>query len=120
MGERETVETLRKQLKSSNSSNSPNRTRLQQLEQELQRSRGELSQKEQSEKVLNKSLKDALGLLKPLQQHLEEAEHEKMGISKELRNLRKRFRQLQMGELDDQSRSTLGQQDISIEMIRIK
>ena len=41
-------------------------------------------------------------------------------ISKELRNLRKRFRQLQMGELDDQSRSTIGQQDVSIELIRVK
>ena len=43
-----------------------------------------------------------------------------MEISKELRNLRKRFRQLQMGETsDDQSRST-APQDVSIELIKIK
>ena len=119
--EKERVATLMKQLESANVvANSPNRKRMQQLENELQHSRSELSQKEQSEKVLNKSLQEALGLLRPLQQHLEEAEREKMEISKELRNLRKRFRQLQMGELDDQSRSTIGQQDVSIELIRVK
>jgi chromosome segregation ATPase len=73
---------------------------------------------------LNKSLKDALGLLKPLQMHLEDAEQEKMDISKELRNLRKRFRQLQMGDTntfdnDAQSRSTT-KGDVSLELVKIK
>jgi chromosome segregation ATPase len=89
----------------------------------LNAAKAELAHKEQAEKRLNKSLKDALGLLKPLQMHLEEAEQEKLGISKELRNLRKRFRQLQMGEMNDdnQSRSTYGGgQDVSIELVKIK
>jgi chromosome segregation ATPase len=91
------------------------------LEEDLSRSRSELVQREQAERVLNKSLKEALGLLKPLQMHLEEAEQEKMEISKELRNLRKRFRQLQMGDGDDFSRSTMGgYPDVSVELIKIK
>lgn len=91
-----------------------------QLQKELTQTRSELAQKEQAEQILNKSLKDALGLLRPLQMHLEEAESEKMEISKELRNLRKRFRQLQMGEGDDQTLSTMGAQSVSIEVIKIK
>eukprot|EP00751_Fragilariopsis_kerguelensis_P049172 CAMPEP_0171047246 /NCGR_PEP_ID=MMETSP0736-20130129/50103_1 /TAXON_ID=186038 /ORGANISM="Fragilariopsis kerguelensis, Strain L26-C5" /LENGTH=750 /DNA_ID=CAMNT_0011498615 /DNA_START=131 /DNA_END=2381 /DNA_ORIENTATION=+ len=70
--------------------------------------------------VLNKSLKEALGLLKPLQMHLEDAEMEKTEISKELRNIRKRFHQLQLGDTDDQSKSTIGGADVSVELIRIK
>ena len=94
--------------------------RMQELDDQLARARNDLAQKEQTERILNKSLKEALGLLRPLQMHLEDAEKEKMEISKELRNLRKRFRQLQMGEhTDDQSRST-APQDVSIELIKIK
>lgn len=95
---------------------------MQLLNNQLHEARQQLASKEQTEVALNKSLRDALGLLKPLQLHLEEAEREKMEISKELRNLRKRFRQLQMGELpDDQSKSTLGGgQDVSVELIKIK
>ena len=94
--------------------------RMQELDAQLLHTRNDLAQKGQAERMLNKSLKDALGLLKPLQMHLEDAEKEKMEISKELRNLRKRFRQLQMGEGDAQSQSTMGVQDVSIEIIRIK
>jgi len=48
-----------------------------------------------------------------------------MDISKELRNLRKRFRQLQMNDGtstqgDDQSKSTFGGGDVSVELIKIK
>ncbi|CAJ1946100.1 unnamed protein product [Cylindrotheca closterium] len=75
------------------------------LSQELLATRNELAQKEHAERILNKSLKEALGLLKPLQMHLEDAEKEKMEVSKELRSLRKRFRQLQMGEIEDLSKS---------------
>jgi chromosome segregation ATPase len=90
------------------------------LEEELNFMRRDLAQREQVNIVLNKSLKEALGLLKPLQMHLEEAEMEKADISKELRNLRKRFRQLQMGETDDQSRSTLGGVDVGVELIKVR
>mmetsp|Transcript_23139 Transcript_23139/g.54715 ORF Transcript_23139/g.54715 Transcript_23139/m.54715 type:complete len:942 (-) Transcript_23139:1338-4163(-) len=90
------------------------------LKEELDHMRSDVAQKEQVNRVLNKSLKEALGLLKPLQMHLEEAEMEKADISKELRNLRKRFRQLQMGETDDHSRSTHGGADVSVELIKIK
>lgn len=88
--------------------------------QELIKTRNELAQKEQAERILNKSLKEALGLLKPLHIHLEDAEKEKMEISKELRNLRKRFRQLQMGEIDDLSKSTVNGGEVSVELIKVK
>jgi hypothetical protein len=83
-----------------------------------------LAAKQQSEKVLNKTLQDALSLLKPLQTHLEEAEREKMHISTELRTLRERFRQIQMSELgsvggDDQSKSTFAG-DSSMELVKIQ
>jgi len=90
------------------------------LEEELDHMRKDVAQREHVNRVLNKSLKEALGLLKPLQMHLEEAEMEKAEISKELRNLRKRFRQLQMGEMDDHSRSTHGGAEVSVELIKIR
>jgi chromosome segregation ATPase len=90
------------------------------MEEELNLVRKDVVEREQVNRVLNKSLKEALGLLKPLQMHLEEAESEKAEISKELRNLRKRFRQLQMGETDDQSRSTLGGGEVTVELIKVR
>lgn len=90
------------------------------LEEELDYMRRDVAQREHVNRVLNKSLKEALGLLKPLQMHLEEAEMEKAEIFRELRNLRKRFHHLQMGATDDQSRSTNGGADISVELIKIK
>jgi chromosome segregation ATPase len=48
----------------------------------------DLKAKKESEKKLNKSLKEALSLLKPLQNHLEEAETEKRELWDELVNLR--------------------------------
>mmetsp|Transcript_43407 Transcript_43407/g.50036 ORF Transcript_43407/g.50036 Transcript_43407/m.50036 type:complete len:940 (+) Transcript_43407:148-2967(+) len=90
------------------------------MEEELTNVRGEIVQREQVNNVLNKSLKEALGLLKPLQMHLEDAEMEKTEISKELRNIRKRFHQLQLGDTDDQSKSTIGGADVSVELIKIK
>mmetsp|Transcript_16084 Transcript_16084/g.44494 ORF Transcript_16084/g.44494 Transcript_16084/m.44494 type:complete len:924 (-) Transcript_16084:3430-6201(-) len=94
--------------------------RISSLEEELAAVRGDVAQREQANKLLNKSLKDALGLLKPLQLHLEEAENEKSEIARELRNLKKRFRQLQMGELDDQSRSTITGVESSFELSKVK
>ena len=118
------VERLRTQI-ANKSSPGQNASSAQQknnllLENELVSARRDIAEREQVNKVLNKSLKEALGLLKPLQMHLEEAEMEKTEISKELRNLRKRFRQLQMRETDDQSRSTHGGADVSVELIKIK
>jgi len=101
--------------------NMPSQKMISSLEEELAFARNDLGQQEQANKVLNKSLKEALGLLKPLQTHLEAAETEKIEISKELRNLRKRFRQLQMGEMvDDQSRSTVGGYESNLEISKIK
>lgn len=119
------IESLQKELEERSSRqtqpDAAQERRIHELHNELSKVRSELAQKEQAERILNKSLKDALGLLKPLQMHLEDAEREKMEISKELRNLRKRFRQLQMGDsTDDQSRSTLGGGDVSFELIKIK
>mmetsp|Transcript_5068 Transcript_5068/g.12436 ORF Transcript_5068/g.12436 Transcript_5068/m.12436 type:complete len:928 (-) Transcript_5068:180-2963(-) len=94
--------------------------RISSLEEELAAVRGDVAQREQANKLLNKSLKEALGLLKPLQLHLEEAENEKSEIARELRNLKKRFRQLQMGELDDQSRSTITGVESSFELSKVK
>jgi chromosome segregation ATPase len=126
-------ELLEKAQADNNQSQSNNNTQQQQQQQQqhfhqvtrqLQKATHDLAQKEQTERILNKSLKDALGLLKPLQMHLEDAEQEKMDISKELRNLRKRFRQLQMGDTntfdnDAQSRSTTNG-DVSLELVKIK
>lgn len=117
---REQLEKMQQTMEDPSSPNSSFQ-KAQNLEEELRKTRGLLAQREQAERVLNNSLKEALGLLKPLQVHLEEAEQEKMEISKELRNLRKRFRQLQMGEGDDFSKSTMGgNPDISVELIKIK
>jgi len=49
---------------------------------------------------LNKSLKEALGLLKPLKNHLEEAEAEKKELSKEVRTLRRKLTKMEIGGMD--------------------
>jgi hypothetical protein len=54
------------------------------LEEELKETRRLLGTKRDAERALNKSLKDALGLIKPLQIHLEESENEKRQVMKEL------------------------------------
>ncbi|KAL3942766.1 MAG: hypothetical protein SGARI_000158, partial [Bacillariaceae sp.] len=119
---REQLERMQRSMQDDSSHATTSFQKIKSLEEDVMRSRGELAQRKQGEHVLNKSLKEALGLLKPLQMHLEEAEQEKLEISKELRNLRKRFRQLQMGDGDDFSRSTMGgtHPDVSVELIKIK
>lgn len=113
------LERMRVNMQNQPSQNTPNGNNTG-LQEELEFMRRDVAQREHVNRVLNKSLKEALGLLKPLQMHLEEAEQEKTVISGELRNLRKRFRQLQM-EGDDHSRSThTGVGDVSIELIKIK
>lgn len=58
------------------------------LQAKLAVSKEELHLKKDSEKALKHSLKEALGLLKPLQMHLEEAENEKRELMEEIRELR--------------------------------
>jgi chromosome segregation ATPase len=65
--------------------------RLKELETQQKQITAELKTKRESEKRLNKSLKEALGLLKPLQMHLEEAEEEKNELRDELLAVRKRL-----------------------------
>jgi chromosome segregation ATPase len=65
-------------------------TRVKELESKLTQTAAELKSKRESERKLNKSLKEALGLLKPLQSHLEEAEDEKNELRDELMAVRKR------------------------------
>jgi hypothetical protein len=70
--------------------------RIYELEERLAKSQSELKQRLQSEKVLNKSLKDALGLLKPLKNHLEEAEAENKDLSKEVKTLRRKVTSMEI------------------------
>jgi chromosome segregation ATPase len=66
---------------------SVNRERLGQLEHEVEEKTKSLAAKRENERILNKSLKDALSLIKPLQMHLEEAENEKMVLANQLEAL---------------------------------
>jgi chromosome segregation ATPase len=61
------------------------------LEAELTKAKKSILKKKESEKTLKRSLRDALGLLKPLQMHLEESEEEKRELEKELFELKKQF-----------------------------
>lgn len=54
------------------------------LDSELAKMKKSLVSKKEAEKILKKSLKDALALLKPLQMHLENSETEKIELLKEL------------------------------------
>jgi chromosome segregation ATPase len=120
------VQTMRHELEQRRTNHtqldSSQEQRIHDSDHQLSKTLNDLAQKDHAERILNKSLKEALGLLKPLQMHLEDAEREKMEISKELRNLRKRFRQLQMGDtMDDQSQSRSSQRgDVTIELVKIK
>jgi DNA repair exonuclease SbcCD ATPase subunit len=70
--------------------------RMHELEARLAKAEGELRHKLQSEMVLSKSLKDALGLLKPLKNHLEEAEAENKDLSKEVKTLRRKITSMEI------------------------
>jgi chromosome segregation ATPase len=63
--------------------------RVRELENELSDKTKALAAKRDEGRALNKSLKDALGLIKPLQMHLEEAEQEKRDIAQELMALKR-------------------------------
>ena len=74
--------------------------RIQESESQLAVVKDELEQKRQSEKALNKSLKEALVLLKPLKSHLEEAESEKKELTIEVRTLRQKLSQMEIKVMD--------------------
>lgn len=69
----------------------------QEIERELHHIKKELMFKAESERMLNDSLKEALSLLKPLQMHLETAEHEKKILSKQLKAVRRKLAKLENG-----------------------
>ena len=58
------------------------------LETKLSVKNDEIRARKESERALNRSLKEALNLLRPLQTHLEEAEKEKRALSRELQALK--------------------------------
>jgi predicted nuclease with TOPRIM domain len=81
------------------------------LEADLASKEEQLLAKKEAEKALNRSLKDALGLLKPLQMHLEDAENEKKEIAKELQDLKRQL-------AGDGSRSTVGARSVDADAVR--
>lgn len=72
------------------------------IEKQLKTTKQELLLKSEAERMLNESLKEALGLLKPLQLHLETAEREKKALSKQLKSSR---RKLARAEATNEARS---------------
>jgi hypothetical protein len=58
------------------------------IERQLASVKQDLLLKAEAERMLNESLKEALGLLRPLQMHLETAEKEKKVVSKQLKYFR--------------------------------
>uniref|UniRef100_A0A7S2UPS0 Uncharacterized protein n=1 Tax=Attheya septentrionalis TaxID=420275 RepID=A0A7S2UPS0_9STRA len=89
--------TLRKSVSSQES-------KITTLETELLATKGNLRDKEDTEKLLNSSLKEAVGLLKPLQGHVKSAEKEKRRLEKQLVESKRR---VESGE----SSRTIGKQD---------
>jgi chromosome segregation ATPase len=61
------------------------------LEAELAKAKKSILKKKEAEKTLKRSLRDAIGLLKPLQMHLEESEEEKRELEKEIVDLKRRL-----------------------------
>jgi chromosome segregation ATPase len=97
--------------------------RLQQVEAELATTKKDLHAKRETERLLNKSLREALGLLKPLQLHLEDAEHEKRELIKELKAYRRSLMRLERGENDTssyKSRSVGLPDEVNFEIVRAK
>jgi len=83
--------TLIRELQQNNGNNQQIhavKLRVRELEDELAAKNKDLSAKKDAQRALNKSLKDALGLIKPLQYHLEEAEQEKRELADELHELK--------------------------------
>jgi chromosome segregation ATPase len=61
------------------------------LEAEIVKAKKSILKRKEAEKTLKRSLRDALGLLKPLQMHLEESEEEKRELLKEIQDLKQRI-----------------------------
>jgi CAP-Gly domain-containing linker protein 1 len=72
------------------------------IESRLASVKRELLIKTEAEQMLNDSLKEALSLLKPLQTHLETAEHEKKTLEKQLKKSKKKLVKLEQ-HLDGKS-----------------
>eukprot|EP00545_Synedropsis_sp_CCMP1620_P004615 CAMPEP_0119024336 /NCGR_PEP_ID=MMETSP1176-20130426/31680_1 /TAXON_ID=265551 /ORGANISM="Synedropsis recta cf, Strain CCMP1620" /LENGTH=892 /DNA_ID=CAMNT_0006979603 /DNA_START=48 /DNA_END=2726 /DNA_ORIENTATION=- len=68
------------------------------IEQQLASVRRDLRLKAEAERMLNESLKEALGLLQPLQMHLETAEKEKKVVTKKLKSVKKKLFRLENGQ----------------------
>lgn len=77
--------------------------RIEDMEGELSAAKGDLEAHKEAETVLAKSLKQAVGLLRPLETHLETAEQEKRELRRELKTLKKRLAKLE--SVDSESRS---------------
>lgn len=91
--------------------------RVRQLETELSTKSQAIAAKRNAERALNKSLKDAIGLIKPLQMHLEEAEQEKRKLEQELIFLKRAGNASTTTET--LSRSVAGMpSDVNVETIR--
>lgn len=71
--------------------------RVEELEAELSATKGDLEATKEAELVLTKSLKQALGLLRPLETHLATAEQEKRDLTKQLKACRKEIAKLEAG-----------------------
>jgi chromosome segregation ATPase len=65
------------------------------LENQLHQVKKELLFKTEAERMLNDSLKEALGLLKPLQTHLETSERERKQLTRQLKVARKKLEELE-------------------------
>jgi chromosome segregation ATPase len=65
--------------------------RIRELEESIAEKSRIIATKREAERALNRSLKDALGVIKPLQMHLEDAEEEKKELARELDALKRKM-----------------------------
>jgi chromosome segregation ATPase len=79
--------------------------RIEEIEGELSAAKGDLEAHKEAETVLAKSLKQAVGLLRPLETHLETAEQEKRDLHRELKACRKRLAKLESTDSESRSRA---------------
>jgi hypothetical protein len=122
----EEVERLQEQVKTTNKNNDePIKILLQQaelrlrtVEQELQETKLALASKRDAERSLNRSLKDALDLIKPLQKHLEESEIEKRQIEHELEILKKQQSGSRNVPNNNSDKLNISANSVSVEVVR--
>ena len=77
--------------------------KVEELEAELSAAKGDLEAHKEAEAVLTKSLKQAVGLLRPLETHLETAEQEKRDLQKELKACKKKLAKLEAANSESRS-----------------